>query len=526
VGSGSRRNVADLVRASARRDPDHRALVAGAPGATAELAGVLTWAELDARVDAVARGLTHRDLCPGDRIAIRMTNTLSFPVAYFAILRAGLVVVPVNPAYTAREMAHLVTDSGARLVLSARELAPPVGLDDFPIDVEVLYDLPSDDRPPETELDSVGGNEDLAVLMYTSGTTGLPKGAMLPHRALLANLDQCAALEPAPMTSADVVLLALPLFHIYGLNAALGMIARTGATGVLMERFDVDASLALMAEHRVTNVPGAPPMYVAWLARGEREQLARGFAGVRLATSGAAPLPVDALESMRREFGVQVYEGYGLTETAPVLTSNLVTKRIKAGSIGQPIPEVELRLLDEGDPLAEVLDPDDPFDDPAEEGTGEILVRGRNVFLGYWPDASGGPDAQGWFPTGDVAYRDVDGDLHLVDRRRDLILVSGFNVYPREVELVLAGHPQIEEAAVLGIENPVTGEGVRAIVVLSRAGALSEDEVLAHAATQLARFKCPTSVEFVDELPHSVTGKVSKARLRELGFADLRPESA
>lgn len=517
-------NVADLVREAARRDPGHLALVAGKPGESREQAAVLSWAELDARVDGVARGLNSRGLRPGDRIAIRMANTLSFPVAYFAGLRAGLVVVPVNPAYTAREMGHLISDSGARLILSDRGLARPVGLADFPIDVEILDELPTAEGDIDAQLDSIGGNEDLAALMYTSGTTGVPKGAMLPHRALLANLDQCLALDPPPMTSDDVVLLALPLFHIYGLNAALGMIARTGATGVLMERFDVTASLALMTDHRVTNIPGAPPMYLAWLARGERDQLSRGFAQVRLATSGAAPLPVDTLESMRSEFGVEVYEGYGLTETAPVLTSNLVTTRIKAGSIGQALPDVELRLLEEGDPEATTSDPDDPFDDPEEEGTGEILVRGPNLFLGYWPDVTGGPDADGWFATGDVAYRDADGDLHLVDRRRDLILVSGFNVYPREVELVLAGHPQIEEAAVLGVQDAVTGEGVRAIVVLSPSGELSRDEVREFAATQLARFKCPTSVEFVDELPHSVTGKVSKARLRELGFADLRPE--
>ncbi|MDQ4039162.1 MAG: AMP-binding protein [Actinomycetota bacterium] len=526
MGSGSRQNVADLVRDAARRYPNRPALVAGEPGELAEQAAGLTWAELDARVDAVAGGLTRRGLRPGDRIGIRLANTLSFPVAYFAILRAGLVVVPVNPAYTAREMSHLLADSGARLVLTARGLAPPVGLDAFPLDVEVLYELPSDEESPDSQLASVGAGEDLAVLMYTSGTTGAPRGAMLPHRALLANLDQCAALEPVPMTADDVVLLALPLFHIYGLNAVLGMIARTGATGVLMERFDAESSLTLMAAHRVSNVPGAPPMYLGWLAQGKREQLDRGFAAVRLATSGAAPLPVDALESMRTELGVEVYEGYGLTETAPVLTSNLVTRRIKAGSIGQAIPGVELRLLEEGDSPDAGFHADDPFGDPGEEGTGEILVRGRNVFLGYWPDASGGPDAEGWFATGDVAYRDADGDLHLVDRRRDLILVSGFNVYPREVEVVLAGHPQIEEAAVLGVENPLTGEGVRAIVVRSEGSDLTQDEVLRYAATQLARFKLPTSVEFVDELPHSVTGKVSKARLRELGFADLRPEPA
>lgn len=539
------KNVADLVRAAALRDPEHPALVADPARRTAapHVAGVglanraeqadsLTWAALDRRVDSVARGLAGRGLAPGDRIALRMANTLSFPVAYFAILRAGLVVVPVNPAYTARELRHILSDSGARLMVTARELPEPTSLDEHQIDVEVLFDLPGDDAEPDTPGESVGGAEDLAVLMYTSGTTGAPKGAMLPHRALLANLDQCSALVPAPMTAADVVLLALPLFHIYGLNAALGMIARTGATGVLTEGFDVDSSLAVMADQHVTNVPGAPPMYVAWLAGGEGDQLRRAFTDVRLATSGAAPLPAEVLEAMRG-LGVDVYEGYGLTETAPVLTSTLATGRVKPGSIGQVIPAVELRLreeglLDDSDRQARTEDRDDPFDDPYEEeegGTGEILVRGDNVFLGYWPDGSGGPDTDGWFPTGDVAYRDTEGDLHLVDRRRDLILVSGFNVYPREVEIVLAGHPQIEEAAVLGVENPATGEGVRAIVVLADGAELSGDEVCQYAATRLARFKCPTSVEVVDELPYSVTGKVSKARLRELGFADIRPES-
>jgi len=520
---GTPRNVADLVRAAAQRDPEHLALIADPTAAGIDR---LTWSQLDGEVDLVARGLLARGLRAGDRVALRMANTLDFAIAYFAILRAGLVVVPVNPAYTARELGHIMSDSGALLLLSTSRLPEPTGLADYPVIVDVLTELPRGDGPEGSEVVSSGSGEDLAVLMYTSGTTGAPKGAMLPHRALLANLDQCAALQPAPMTAADVVLLALPLFHIYGLNAALGMIARTGATGVLLARFDVDTSLAVMSAHGVTNVPGAPPIYVAWLGRADPGQLAQALADVRLATSGAAPLPADVLEAMRARFGIDVYEGYGLTETAPVLTSTLTTGRVKPGSIGQEIPAVELRLLDAGEQPAELTDPHDPFDDEEDEdGTGEIQVRGENLFLGYWPDASGGPDSEGWFPTGDVAYRDTDGDLHLVDRRRDLILVNGFNVYPREVELVLAGHPEIEEAAVLGVEDASTGEGVRAILVLVRGAELSDEDIRAYAGTRLARFKCPTSVEFVDELPHSVTGKVSKARLRDLGFADIRPDA-
>ncbi len=522
-----RHNVADLVRDAARRDPAHCALIAESSTAGA---ASLTWSEFDREIDAVAGGLAGLGFEPGERIALRFGNTLEFPIGYFATLRAGLVAVPVNPGYIARELGQILADSGARLLLTTRALPAPVGLDEFPMGVEVGYDLPRDERTGDIERKSVGGAEDLAVLMYTSGTTGAPKGAMLPHRALLANLDQCRALEPAPMSASDVVLLALPLFHIYGLNAALGMVARTGATGVLLERFDPAASLAAMSAHHVTNLPGAPPMYLAWLAAGDPKALAGALAGVRLATSGAAPLPSDALAAMRDGFGIAVYEGYGLTETSPVLTSCLGTGRVKAGSIGRAIPGVELRLVDsedQGDQVDHDSDPDDPFDDPdSSDGTGEIQVRGDNVFLGYWPDASGGPDPEGWFSTGDVAYRDADGDLHLVDRRRDLILVNGFNVYPREVELVLAGHPEIEEAAVLGVADAETGEGVRAVVVVSPGAGLSETDIRDYAATRLARFKCPTSVETVDELPHSVTGKISKARLRELGFADLRAEPA
>jgi long-chain acyl-CoA synthetase len=202
--------------------------------------------------------------------------------------------------------------------------------------------------------------------------------------------------------------------------------------------------------------------------------------------------------------GHHVFEGYGLTETAPVLTTTLVSEVAKAGSIGRPVPGVELRLLDERGRPVEDGDP------------GEIVVRGANLFSGYWPDGTDGPDADGWYPTGDIAVQDDDGDLHLVDRRRELVLVSGFNVYPREVEEVIATHPDVEEVAVIGIPHPYTGESVKALVVLRPGARLSAEELIAHCARSLARFKCPTAVEFVAELPHSATGKVSKGRLREL----------
>jgi long-chain acyl-CoA synthetase len=296
------------------------------------------------------------------------------------------------------------------------------------------------------------------------------------------------------------VLLVLPLFHIYGLNPGLGMVAKTGATGVLVERFDPVDTLGEVRRRHVTNVPGAPPMYVAWSMLPD---LSDAFASVRLLVSGAAPLPASVLSSILDRTGQHVFEGYGLTETAPVLTTTLMSEVAKPGSIGRAVPGVELKLVDEAG------------DEIEEDDAGEVVVRGANVFSGYWPSGESGPDDSGWFATGDVAYADRDGDLFLVDRRKELILVSGFNVYPREVEDVLLRHPDVDEAAVIGIPHPYTGEAVKALVVVRAGAQLSADDVVAHCAVSLARFKCPSAVEFLDELPHSATGKVSKGRLRE-----------
>ena len=489
-------NLADLVRTAGRAHPDKPALVFH--GETT------TWGELDARADGVARGLRSLGLEAGDRVALHLGNTPDFPAAYFGVLRAGLVALPVNPGYTAPELTHVLSDSGARAVVTSPEGAATVrsvegGPEHVLITGESSWaDLEADSSPYE----AVGGGEDLAVLLYTSGTSGRPKGAMLSHRALLANLEQTSAIEPQVVADDDVVLLVLPLFHVYGLNGALGMVAKHGATGVLVERFDPVATLEEIRRHEVTNVFGAPPMWVAWSLLPD---VGDAFATVRLAASGAAPLPPAALHRVLEVTGHHVFEGYGLTETAPVLTSTLMSEVPRPASIGRPVPGVELRLLDESGSAVEDGDP------------GEIVVRGPNLFSGYWPDGADGPDGDGWFATGDIAVLDEAGDLHLVDRRRELILVSGFNVYPREVEEVIAAHREVAEVAVLGIPHPYTGESVKALVVRTPGSALTAEAVIAHASASLARFKCPTVVEFVTELPHTATGKVSKGRLRELG---------
>jgi long-chain acyl-CoA synthetase len=519
-------SLAALVRAAAERDPGAPAVVAGDRR--------LTWGELDAAVDRVAAGYVGRGLAPGERIAVQLPNGPDWLGAVLGALRAGLVVVPVNTAYTDPELAHVLTDSGAALLVASSERSSPAG-------VPVCPGPPEADGPVPAVADDPDA---LAFLCYTSGTTGRPRGAMLTSGALRANQEQCLAMTPPPVRADDRVLLVLPLFHVYGLNAGFGLVAATGACAVLQEGFDPRGSLAVMTQERVTAVPAAPPMYQAWLAAADATnlddpahpdaELRGGFAAVRIASAGAAPLPRDVWTAMRDRAGVTVWEGYGLTEAAPVVASTLVTGRAKPACIGGPVPGLELALRDTATVAAAPADgpgvegggpagSDDDSGD-AEEGPGEIWVRGPNLFSGYWPDGADGPGADGWLRTGDLAYRDADGDLHLVNRRSDLILVSGFNVYPAEVERVLDQHPAIVESAVIGVPDPRTGAAVRAVVVLAPGKELTMEQLQAHAAGSLARYKVPTSVHFLPSLPHSLTGKVSRARLRELGLTGAQPE--
>ncbi|MBY8847501.1 AMP-binding protein [Saccharothrix sp. MB29] len=489
--AASARNVADLVRASAHRGPKHVALV------DVTTANSVTWAELDAAVDAEAHRLVRAGVEPGDRVVVRMPTGPAFCVAVFGVLRAGGVVVPAGPGQPARELQRLVADSGARLLIG----------DGGGSDAEVLPE-PTPESAGEggaEEFAAIGSGEDLAVLGYTSGTSGSPRGAMLSHRALLANVAQCAALRPAPVTAGDRVLLALPLFHVYGLGPGLFQVAGAGATAVLLERFDPDQALTAIREHRVTTLVGVPPMYSAILAQ-PAERLREDLATVRLFTSGAAPLAPGVLDAVRGVVGLPVYEGYGLTETGPVLTSTLAGGTPKPGSVGRALPGVQVRLVDtDGRPLD--LDEDEP-------GTGLVAAKGDNLFSGYWPDGAHGPDADGWFRTGDVGYLDEDGDLHLVDRAGDLIIVNGFNVYPHEVEQVVGELDGVAEAAAVGVPDERTGESVKVVVVRVEGSGPTEDEVREHCAARLAKFKVPTVVEFADALPHSPTGKLARARLR------------
>ncbi|GIJ07577.1 long-chain acyl-CoA synthetase [Micromonospora andamanensis] len=481
----------------------------------------ITWSELDEAVSGAARALADAvpgsgAAQPGARVAVALPNVPEFVISLLGVLRAGLTAVPVNPGLTARELRHILADSGTSVLIATERVRDLVAELDLPALVEVHTSVPTvgGDQTFATR-----GADDLAILLYTSGTSGWPKGAMLSHGALAANHEQVGRIEPPVVGPDDTVLLALPLFHAYGLNAGLGAVIHNAAAGVLVDDSGSDAALAEIARHRVSVLVGVPSMVQTW-SRADPDSLAAAMAAVRLVVCGAAPLePVDAAR-FTEATGHPVHVGYGLTETAPVLTSTLVSGEPRPGSIGRPLPGIQARLVGaDGTELWRdgVAAPDDDPDemdltDPAT-GTdpGQLVVRGANLFAGYWPDGAGGPDADGWWATGDVAYADADGDLFLVDRIGELILVNGFNVYPREVELVLSAHPAVAESAVVGVPHPRSGETVRAYVVPQ--AEVAGTELIAHCTRNLARFKCPTAVEFVDVLPRSVIGKVRKTVL-------------
>jgi long-chain acyl-CoA synthetase len=464
---------------------------------------VTTYGTLRDQLARMRGALAARGIAPGDRVAILAANNWYFVSAYLAVLGAGAIAVPLNPQSPPAEVERELAATGAKLALvspSGRKAAEAVDGGALPgyEGVVDVADLLAADPAPIVDRAA----DDVAVLLFTSGTAGAPRPAMLTHGNLSSNLDQVLANPARPRGVDEVALAVLPLFHVYGLNAVLGLTLRVGGTVVLVERFDPHSTLAAVAEHGVTVLSGVPTMWAAWAGLPDAEPGA--LASVRDAVSGAAPLDPAVRRAVRDRFGLDLTEGYGLTEASPAVTSGL-GHDAPDGSIGVPLPGVQVRLVDTEGQDALVGDP------------GEIWVRGPNVFAGYWddPEATAGaltPD--GWLRTGDTAVVDDDGFLWLVDRTKDVIIVSGFNVFPGEVEDVLAMHPAIEAAAVVGVPHPHSGEAVRAYVVVRDGAHVDEDALVEHACRHLARYKCPSSIAFVDDLPHGLTGKLLRRALR------------
>jgi long-chain acyl-CoA synthetase len=490
-------NLANNLVRSANRYPDRPAVRLDAT--------VLTYAALD---DASARaaGLLRRHgVQAGDRVAVMLPNLPEFAVVYYAVLRAGAVVVPMNPLLKEREVAYYLDDAGARLIVAwtgcAAEAAAGASRAGVPglVVGDGFADLLAA-TPAATDVVDRAAT-DTAVILYTSGTTGQPKGAELTHANLASNVDIVTG-DLIRVGPDDVILGGLPLFHSFGQTCGLNAAVRVGACLTLVARFVPAKVLEVLDRDRVTVFEGVPTMYIALLREPSRERF--DVSSLRVCVSGGAALPVEVLRGFEEAFGCLILEGYGLSETSPVATFNHPDRVRKPGSIGTPIRGVEVRVVDERG-----------VDVPPGE-VGEVAIRGHNLMKGYWrrPEATAEAIPDGWFRTGDLARIDDDGCYFIVDRRKDLIIRGGYNVYPREIEEVLYEHPAVAEAAVIGIPDAALGEEVGAAVVLKPGATTSAAELRDYVKSQVAAYKYPRRVWLTAVLPKGPTGKVLKREIR------------
>jgi long-chain acyl-CoA synthetase len=490
-------NLASLLTKSAGRSPDAPAIRLGEVE--------LSYGALDDRSARLATLLGEKGVDAGDRVGVMLPNVPEFPVAYYGVLRAGAIVVPMNVLLKRREIAFYLEDSGAKLLLAwhgfgeeARAGAAEAGAEAIEVEPADLAARLAGVEPTREIAETA--EDDTAVILYTSGTTGKPKGAELTHANLARNAD-VSSRTTSEIAAGDVVLGALPLFHSFGQTVAMNASLSVGACLTLVPKFDPGEALTTMQRDGVTHFYGVPTMYGALLHHPERESF--DTSSLRICITGGASMPVEILRGFEDAFGAKVMEGYGLSETSPVACSNHPDRERKAGSIGTPIEGVEMRVVDEND-------------EPVAQGeVGEVVIRGHNIMKGYWqrPDATEEAMRGGWFHSGDMARIDEDGYFYIVDRKKDLIIRGGYNVYPREVEEVLYEHPKIREAAVVGVPHDEWGEEIGAAVVLHEGEELSAEEVSAYVKDRIAAYKYPRLVWFLDELPKGPTGKILKREI-------------
>jgi long-chain acyl-CoA synthetase len=494
-------NLASIVTESAAREPQRPAVRLGDTE--------LTYADLDERSARLATLLHEQGLQSGDRVGVMLPNVLDFPIAYYGVLRAGCVVVPMNVLLKRREIAFYLEDSGSKLLLAwhgfaaeARDGAADAGVKMIEVEPQSFAAMLAEHEPTPGLAGTAG--DDTAVILYTSGTTGKPKGAELTHLNLHRNAD-VSSRTTCEIAAGDVVLGGLPLFHSFGQTVSMNASLMVGACLTLVPKFDPAEALETMQRDGVTHFYGVPTMYGALLHHPERESY--DTSSLRTCITGGASMPVEVLRGFEQAFGAIVLEGYGLSETSPVACSNHPGRERKPGSIGTPLEGVEMRVVNEDDnevPQGEV---------------GEIVIRGHNIMKGYWqrPDATAEAMRGGWFHSGDMARIDEEGYFYIVDRKKDLIIRGGYNVYPREVEEVLYEHPKIREAAVIGVPHDQWGEEIGAAVVLHEGEEIDPDEVSAYVKERIAAYKYPRLVWFLEELPKGPTGKILKREIEPPG---------
>lgn len=502
----------------------------------------ITYRELLAMSYQFAHALIRRGVRKGDRVAIMLPNTPQTVISYYGALFAGATVVMTNPLYTERELIHQLNDSGAETIItldmlysriSSVQASTPLkrlivtSIGDFlPFFKKLLYPFvqkrerhnpqvpygsevepflsllkESAPNPVKTEIDA---ENDIALLQYTGGTTGVAKGVMLTHANLIANAVQCQAVLYKVRRGRERILGALPLFHVYGMTTVMNKGISIAAEIILVPKYDVKQIFDMIDKVRPTLFPGAPTMYIALINHSELQK--HDLSCIEVCVSGSAPLPAEVQHKFEELTGGKLVEGYGLTEASPVTHSNPIWGKRVAGSIGLPWPDTDCRIVDSS--TGEALPPGE---------VGELAVKGPQVMKGYWnrPEETAAVLQDGWLLTGDVGYMDEDGYFYIVDRKKDMIIAGGYNIYPREVEEVLFEHPAVQEAAVIGVPDPYRGETVKAFVVFKQGKQASEDELEKHCRNRLAAYKIPRQYEFRSELPKTMVGKVLRRQLQE-----------
>jgi len=504
--------------------------------ATVFMGGLLTYTQLKDNVDRMARALSDRGVKKGDRVGMMLPNSPQMIISFYAALKIGAVAVGINPMYTERELSHQLRDSGAETLIFLDQLAPKVlkvapdtalkrliatGIKDYlPFPKNILYpikakksgqwaDIPpgsgvlefkkliktSSPNPPAVDVRP----EDLAVLQYTGGTTGLSKGAMLTHRNLTANVLQVAEWDTESGEGTETYLCVLPFFHSFGMTICMNSGIYSGSTMVLIPRFDVKMVLESIQKYKVNVFPGTPTIYVAIIAAPNLNKY--DLTSIRICVSGGAPLPLEVQLKFQELTGGRLIEGYGLSETSPITHSNRLDSRAE-GSIGLPFPDTMCKIMDSetGETQLSIGE------------VGELCVKGPQVMKGYWnkPEENEKVLRDGWFYTGDIGHMDERGMTFIVDRKKDLIIAGGYNIYPREVEEVLYEHPKVMEATVAGVKDPYRGETVKAYIVLKEGNTATDKEIIAFCKERLAPYKVPKKIEFKTELPKTMVGKILK----------------
>jgi len=530
--------VYHFLEENARQFPHHAAVLVAAKN----FSSVLTYRQIEHLANRFANGLIWLGIKPGDRVAVQLPNLPQFIVGFYGALKAGAVIVPTNPLYKAHDLSTVLKDSGARAILTLPRFMPALGevvagtglesiivtepYDFFPFPWKQLawwrfrkelrpaggLRLPAllrsaSPRPPGVKVTP----DDLAVLQYTGGTTGVPKGAMLTHRNLVANFTQMRSWLTDLKEGEERFLSVAPFFHVYGLTVGLNVAISIASTVicVMMGLFDTRLVAQQIARHRPTIFPGVPAMYLAINQLKEVQQY--NLNSIRVCVSGSAPLPLEVQTQFERLTGAKVVEGYGLSEASPGTHVNPIYGQRKAGSIGLPLPDTEARIVD-----AETGEHELPVGED-----GELVIRGPQVMKGYWnaPQETAATLRGGWLHTGDIARMDDDGYFFIVDRKKDLVIVGGLKVYPREIEEMLHGHPKVKEAAVAGVSHRVRGELLVAQVVLK--DGVADDprairrELVEFLKERLAPYKVPRRIEIASALPKTAVGKVLRREIRE-----------